>query len=53
MLEYKTELLSGFAPKAEKQINEIAKDGWELVDVSFNIGYFRREKAEKRLYGKE
>lgn len=43
MKEYKTSLLSGHPPKAQIQINDLAKDGWELKIVSFNVGYFERE----------
>jgi hypothetical protein len=50
-MEYKTSQLSGFPPKAETQINELAKDGWELIVVSFNVGYFRRPEATVPVIG--
>lgn len=50
--EYKTQLLSGHPPKAEIQINELAREGWILKTVSFNVGYFERDR-KKVLFGKE
>jgi hypothetical protein len=42
--EYLTVELKLYYKTQEEVINKMAKDGWELITVSFNVGYFRREK---------
>lgn len=43
--EYKTEELKMYYTEQERVMNELAHEGWELISVSFNIGYFRRPNA--------
>jgi hypothetical protein len=47
-MEYKTVELKLHFEKQEEIINHMAKDGWELVCVSFNIAYFRRNNKNIR-----
>ena len=40
--EYKTVELKTYFGNQQDIMNALAKEGWELITVSFNIGYFKR-----------
>ena len=42
-MEYKTIQIGSFPPKQEIILNELAKDGWDLICISFNIAYLKKE----------
>lgn len=42
-MEYTTQELKVHHLKQADAINEMAKQGWELICVSFNIAYYKRD----------
>ena len=50
--EYTVIEIANHVDKQSKFINDMALKGWELVEVDFNRGYFRRPK-QKVKFGKE
>ena len=52
-VETKVVLLKGYAPKDELTLNDLTRDGWKLISVSYNQAYLSRELPDKTFYGKD
>ncbi len=43
-IEYKCIWIWGIGKRINKKINELGEQGWELIEVNFNLHYFKRPK---------